>query len=49
MYLQSSFAAAEHIFDVLDTVPTVQNTEYAKKVDKIKGNWNLRMFGLPMK
>ena len=35
--LQSSFAAAERIFDVLDTVPTVQNTEYAKKVDKIKG------------
>jgi ATP-binding cassette subfamily B protein len=36
--LQSSFASAERIFDVIDTKPTVQNKENALVVDKLKGD-----------
>ncbi|HHU28792.1 TPA: ABC transporter ATP-binding protein [bacterium] len=35
--LQSSFAAAERIFDVLDTEPTVKNNKDGIKVDKLRG------------
>lgn len=35
--LITNFAAAERIFDILDTKPVIKNKENARKMDKIKG------------